>query len=198
MSNNDPTVDPRGNPNPVSTEFLSKTAHHEGKDGSAEQDPPPPAAQQSPRFSQASQDSDDTERDHAPPSAPAPAPVSPSSSRGLSPDHESTITDDLRDELEPFDWEELEARFYAKMEECTREEERIGEEFREWVEVCVLSASLLDVGIMFSLIPCHFSCSKSGVQQQCSVMEVSELENGMSHVVGFFLLFIPRCRSCRA
>lgn len=117
MSNNGPKSDHHENPIPVSTEFPSKTAH-ESKDGSEQGSP---LAAQSPRSSQDSHGTDDTERDHAPPVP----------SRGVSPGNE---TIDLREELEPFDWEELEARFHAKMEECTREEEKIGEEFREWVE----------------------------------------------------------------
>lgn len=42
----------------------------------------------------------------------------------------------MKEKLEDFDWDDLEARFCAQMEECRREEEVIGEEFREWVEVC--------------------------------------------------------------
>lgn len=42
----------------------------------------------------------------------------------------------LREQLEPFDWEALEARFVVQIEECEHEEERIGEEFKGWVEVC--------------------------------------------------------------
>lgn len=40
-------------------------------------------------------------------------------------------------ELKPFDWADLEARFGAQMEACDGEEERVGKEFDEWVEVCV-------------------------------------------------------------
>ena len=65
------------------------------------------------------------------------------------PEHETTPSaaadeaeeeddDDVRPELElkPFDWADLEARFGAQMEACDGEEESVGKEFAEWVEVC--------------------------------------------------------------
>lgn len=44
---------------------------------------------------------------------------------------------DPRESLGDFDWAELEARFCAKMEECSKAEEEIGNEFREWIEVAI-------------------------------------------------------------
>lgn len=61
---------------------------------------------------------------------------------------QTTITtNDLKEELEPFDWKALEARFVTEMEECRRQEEALGEEFGGWVEVCVFFPSF------FSLSP---------------------------------------------
>ena len=47
----------------------------------------------------------------------------------------ASTVDDPNQPLEAFDWDDLEARFCAKMEECKKVEEEIGEEFRRWVEV---------------------------------------------------------------
>lgn len=43
--------------------------------------------------------------------------------------------DDAKERIEAFDWEELEGRFWDKMEECRKVEEGIMEEFKELMEV---------------------------------------------------------------
>lgn len=43
-----------------------------------------------------------------------------------------------KDPLEDYAWEDLEQRFAAKMEECRKNEEALGQEFSEWLKVCPL------------------------------------------------------------
>ncbi|MCJ1455944.1 hypothetical protein MMC28_006301 [Mycoblastus sanguinarius] len=42
---------------------------------------------------------------------------------------------DSKEALEAYDWDDLEARFNAKMAECAKREWEIEDEFREWLEV---------------------------------------------------------------
>ena len=45
--------------------------------------------------------------------------------------------DNAKEKIEEFDWDGLEERFWARMEECKRVEEGIMEEFGELLEVCL-------------------------------------------------------------
>ena len=44
--------------------------------------------------------------------------------------------DNPNEPLAPFDWDDLEERFFTQMEECEREEDALMGEFREWGKVC--------------------------------------------------------------
>ncbi|KAI4217340.1 MAG: hypothetical protein LQ351_000649 [Letrouitia transgressa] len=50
-------------------------------------------------------------------------------------DQESEEPWDPRQEIDPFDWTDLESRFRAQMDACTKEEEAIGREWKEWAKV---------------------------------------------------------------
>lgn len=57
-----------------------------------------------------------------------------------------------REALEDYDWDDLEARFHAEMEKCRKAEEEIGKEFKEWLAVRLQLHRVL----FFS--PCIFDC----------------------------------------
>lgn len=57
---------------------------------------------------------------------------------------------DAKDAIEPFEWNDLEERFWREMEECRKVEKEIEEDFAE----------LLEVGLL-SLVISHSSPSKS-------------------------------------
>lgn len=49
--------------------------------------------------------------------------------------------ENAKEKIEEFDWDGLEERFWAKMEECQKVEEGIMEEFGELIEVCLFPLS---------------------------------------------------------
>lgn len=51
--------------------------------------------------------------------------------------------DDPKVTLASYDWDELEARFCAEMDACSKAEEEIGEEFKRWLEVCFFFSPFL-------------------------------------------------------
>ncbi|KAI4149238.1 MAG: hypothetical protein LQ341_001369, partial [Variospora aurantia] len=59
--------------------------------------------------------------------------VLPSSAQETAVTEETVI--DPKEPLEPYGWDDLEARFLKKMEECQVREGEIEKEFREWIEV---------------------------------------------------------------
>ncbi|KAL9020618.1 MAG: hypothetical protein Q9185_002204 [Variospora sp. 1 TL-2023] len=59
--------------------------------------------------------------------------VLPSSGQETAATEETVI--DPKEPLEPYGWDDLEARFLKKMEECQVSEGEIEKEFREWIEV---------------------------------------------------------------
>lgn len=58
--------------------------------------------------------------------------------QGLDPSGNNNM-DNPQEPIEEFDWDGLEERFWAKMEECKKVEEGLMEEFGELIEVCFLS-----------------------------------------------------------
>ncbi len=50
--------------------------------------------------------------------------------------------ENAKEQIEPFDWEDLEERFWERMEECRRVEEGVMGEWGECVEVCLSSLLL--------------------------------------------------------
>ena len=57
------------------------------------------------------------------------------------PENQDPAKEDLGNSKEPLDsygWEELEQRFAARMEECKKNEEALGQEFGEWLKVSLI------------------------------------------------------------
>ncbi|KAI4163756.1 MAG: hypothetical protein LQ342_002529 [Letrouitia transgressa] len=50
---------------------------------------------------------------------------------------------DPRQEIDPFDWTDLESRFRVQMDACTKEEEAIGREWKEWAKAFESALALL-------------------------------------------------------
>ncbi|KAL9037506.1 MAG: hypothetical protein Q9214_005673 [Letrouitia sp. 1 TL-2023] len=57
-------------------------------------------------------------------------------------DQENEEPWDPRQETDPFDWTDLESRFRVQMDACTKEEEAIGQEWKEWAKVFEAWASV--------------------------------------------------------
>ncbi|KAL9611033.1 MAG: hypothetical protein Q9167_004314 [Letrouitia subvulpina] len=50
-------------------------------------------------------------------------------------DQENEEPWDPRQEIDPFDWTDLESRFRVQMDACTKEEEAVGREWKQWAKI---------------------------------------------------------------
>jgi len=75
------------------------------------------------------------------------------------PQHEQPDPVDFSEPLEDHDWDDLEARFWGKMEECDRAEQGIEEDFKELLNVRPLGFCYIVESITL-LRPVSPHCSK--------------------------------------
>ncbi|KAL9123555.1 MAG: hypothetical protein Q9217_007021, partial [Psora testacea] len=105
-------------------------AAHQPTTSSQQQQPRSVAAQDN-RLSSSEPDAADQPTQH--PNSPKATP--PTTQIAHKPDITIAEPDDPKEEIEAFDWNELEARFHARLAECGKVEEEMEREFAGWLEV---------------------------------------------------------------